>query len=74
MLRQKAAIPGKALKFGGGRSVNRPSPKKEAERCYPNTGLNALNELKPCPVTKPLSVVNGATFVLRTAAETSANR
>ena len=50
------------------RSVSRPSLKKATERCYRKMELNALNQPKIVPVTKPLAVVNDATFVLRTAA------
>ena len=64
---KKQSVTETASDIGVEISLGRPSPKKGTERCYRNMEPNA-QPTKACLVTKPLAFVNGATFVLRTAA------
>jgi hypothetical protein len=64
----KPSVTETASDAGVERSLSRRSPKKGTEPVLPKYGAKRYQPPKACPVTKPLAVVNGATFVLRTAA------
>jgi len=68
MSRQKAATPDKALKFGDGRSVKPPVTNQESWILLSEWRAKRSQLTRALPCDKALSVVNDATFVIRTAA------